>query len=62
MAYEVKWFDYEMAEQARRAEGLKRCPFCGGAAKLVECGHAPDVVECQVCGVSADPDLWNQRA
>jgi Lar family restriction alleviation protein len=34
-----------------RAEILKRCPFCGGEARLIECCHGSKA-ECFDCGAS----------
>ena len=58
-------------------DGLKKCPFCGGEAKVMELyyagSHPNDIfgyeVECQSCGVSGVDwdtakeavDAWNER-
>lgn len=53
---------------------LKRCPFCGGEAEIIEAeGNEPETIciQCSSCGVSVhhkwlEPevliDYWNRRA
>ena len=50
----------------REGEGLKPCPFCRGRAShaLGKRGDGTPwpYVECEKCGASAEPDVWNTRA
>jgi hypothetical protein len=50
-----------------RPSELKACPFCGSTSVSESQGETGDgkpwpYIECEECGASAEPDVWNRRA